>query len=148
MILLTDYFGWKMQHAEATPERIAAAQELLRRVNALLAEAEQQRGYEPALDADTGTQISGARGGNGDGGFRLSDSKTGAPRSAHKLAHGVDIFDPEDCLDGWLSRFELSEGRNSVLEVYGLYREAPGATPGWCHLQDVAPGSGRRTFQP
>lgn len=148
MITQSDYFAKKEESPEVTEGARSAAAELLRKVNALLAEAEQEGAYEPLRDADTGSQISGAKGGSGDGGFRLQGSSTGAARSAHKLARAVDVFDPQNRLDEWLDRFELSQGMNSVLEVYMLYREAPGATPGWCHLQDIAPGSGRRTFFP
>src|SRR3990167_3806030 len=35
-----------------------------------------------------------------------------------------------------------------VLERFELYREAPEKTSGWCHLQSVPPGSGKRTFYP
>jgi hypothetical protein len=60
--------------------------------------------------------------------------------SQHRHAHAVDIFDPENALDNWLT--------DDTLRAYGLYREHPDSTPGWCHLQDVPPRSGHFTFVP
>lgn len=138
MISLLDYFGVKMSNPEATLEMKNNATNLLRKVNELLKRAEQEGAYSAPIDPDTGTQISGSRGGAGDGGFRLSTSTTGAPRSQHKKAHAVDVYDPANILDGWIT--------DGTLEEFGLFRETPGATNGWAHLQDVAPGSGRRTY--
>ncbi len=140
MITLKDYFGPRQNHPEATPEKYAAADALLNRVNGLLERARKEASYGEDVDADTNTQVSGSRGGSGDGGFRSSDSKTGAGKSKHKLARAVDVYDPGDVLDNWLT--------NKILEEEGLYREHPDSTPGWCHLQDLAPGSGNRTFHP
>ncbi len=130
------------------PEHETAASRLLDKVNRLAEEFNEETGRESALDPDTGCEISGARGGAGDGGFRLHNAATGAPASKHKLAHAVDRFDPDGAMDKWLDQFEDGAGGNSKLEEYGLYREAPAATPGWAHLQDLPPGSGRRTFNP
>lgn len=140
MISVEEYFGPKGKHADCTQARRANAVALLSRVNALLARAYDEGAYAWETDPDTGTCISGSRGGSGDGGFRLSTATTGAPGSAHKEGQGVDIFDPEGFLDEWLT--------DDVLEKSGLYRESPDATPGWAHLQTRAPGSGRRTFHP
>lgn len=130
-----------------TSEHEAAAADLLRRVEALRSDAEKD-GVKRHADPDTGCEISGARGGDGDGGFRLFSSKTGAAGSAHKSARAVDVHDPDNELDAWLDRFENGEGSNSKLEQYGLYRESPGSTIGWCHLQTRQPPSGKRTFVP
>ena len=138
MISLADYFGAKINNPEATLEMKQNAMELLRKVNGLLKRAEQEGAYSAQIDPDTGTLISGSRGGSGDGGFRLSTSTTGAKKSAHKKAHAVDVYDPANILDGWIT--------NAVLEEFGLYREAPTKTPGWAHLQDTPPGSGNRTY--
>lgn len=115
-----------------------AATELLFRVNALLDNAEHEGPFKRAIDPDTGTEISGSRGGAGDGGFRLPTATTGAAKSSHKEAKAVDVFDPGGKLDGWLT--------DERLEVYGLYREAPESTFGWCHLTIRPPHSGKRTF--
>jgi hypothetical protein len=74
------------------------------------------------------------------GGFRPQNATQGAPHSSHKEARAVDVYDPGGKLDAWLN--------DAKLEHYGLYREHPDATQGWCHLTDRAPGSGRRTFMP
>lgn len=149
MITLAQYFGTKINHPECTPSLCENAEYMLTKVNALLIHAAEQGAYLWPVDPDTGSCISGSRGGAGDGGFRLAGSKTGATNSKHKLARAVDIYDPQNALDNWLSTFDSEGGkRNSMLEEFGLFREAPSATAGWCHLQDLAPGSGRRTFIP
>lgn len=123
-----------------TAEQADAAEDLLARVVALLLVAEAAGVYKNWINPHTGSVISGSKDGDGDGGFRTPGSKTGAPQSAHRDARAVDIYDPLNALDNWLT--------DERLEVVDLYREAPAATPGWCHLQSRAPGSGRRTFQP
>lgn len=125
------------------------ADQLLARVNALLNEA-QALDVGPYIDPDTGSQISGSQGGDGDGGYRTPGSRTGSARSSHRSAMAVDVYDPRDTLDSWLDQFEApgDTGGNTKLEQHGLYREHPTKTPGWCHLSTRAPGSGRRTFYP
>lgn len=135
MITPEQYFQAKPH----TPEHAAAAATLLERVNELC-EWARLGGFMNPTCPNTGTQISGSKGGAGDGGFRLSTSTTGATGSKHKQAHAVDVYDPGDVLDRILSDMDL--------ERFGLYREHPDDTPNWCHLQDIAPGSGRRTFKP
>ena len=145
MITIEQYFREKPR----TDEHETAAVDLLERVNALIDEAVVAGAFKRTIDPDTGTEISGSRGGAGDGGFRLPNATTGKSLSSHKEAKGVDVFDPYEQLDDWLTAFEHDgSGGNSKLEEYGLYREAPGATPGWTHLTTRAPGSGRRTFNP
>ena len=135
MITWEQYFGAKPH----TDEQGAFATNLLFRVNMLLDEARAAGAYHDAIDPDTGSQISGSRGGAGDGGFRLPTATTGATKSAHKEARAVDVFDPQGHLDAWLT--------DQTLEKYGLYREAPQSTYGWTHLTTRAPSSGRRTFE-
>lgn len=135
MITPEQYFQAKPH----TPEHAAAASGLLEKVNALI-EWALTVGFDAPTCPNTGTQISGSKGGQGDGGFRLSTSTTGAAGSKHKLAHAVDVYDPGNALDTLLSDDDLRR--------FGLYREAPESTQGWCHLQDLAPGSGHRTFVP
>ena len=144
MITQAQYFGAKPH----TAEHVAAATELLFQVNALLTEFQLVTDREPDIDPDTGTEISGAKGGAGDGGFRLPTATTGRKLSTHKRGHGVDHYDPDNGLDEWLDTFEYGDGKNSKLEQYGLYREHPSSTPTWCHLQDVPPGSGKQTYNP
>jgi hypothetical protein len=140
MITLEQYFGEKINSPDATPERIGRAGATIGLVNKLLSRAVAEGVYAEPIDADTGTQISGSHAGYGDGGFRLSTSKTGGPGSKHREGGAVDVYDPGDFLDDWLT--------NEILEEYGLYREAPESTPGWCHLQSISPHSGHRTFIP
>jgi hypothetical protein len=137
---VTDYFGPRLHHPEVTDGIRQAAAELVERVNFLLDDAQGMGIYRAPIDPDTGTTVSGSKGGSGDGGFRPSESRTGSPTSQHRHAHAVDIFDPENALDNWLT--------DDTLRAYGLYREHPDSTPGWAHLQDVAPRSGHFTFIP
>lgn len=142
--------GEQKPHSQA---QRAAAERLLAAVNQLL----QELGWGFPVDADTGCAISGSRGGNGDGGFRLPWSTTGRDHSSHQIrwvqdAQGfwhldeeraeaaVDVFDPFNELDAMIT--------DAILERYDLYREAPDATNGWCHLTRRRPFSGKRTFHP
>lgn len=145
MISIEQYFtnpttGEEKAHSG---EETARAHDLLERVNALLDEAEMAGAYDPAkVNPHTGTQISGSKGGSGDGGFRLPNATTGAAKSSHKEARAVDVYDPGNTLDNWIT------GNEQVLEDYGLYREHPAKTETWCHLTTRSPGSGTRTFWP
>lgn len=136
MITKHQYFGDK----EHSIGQDVEADLLLRQVNLLLAEAVAKKVYKMDNCPFTGTQISGAKGGHGDGGFRLPGSTTGAAKSSHKEAKAVDVFDPLDRLDNWLT--------DELLSHYGLYRESKGKTPGWCHLTTRPPKSGKRSFEP
>ncbi len=144
MISLTEYFGSKPH----TDEHEAAAIDLLARRDALRAEYYAATGAEPDIDPDTGTEISGSKGGSGDGGFRLPTATTGRTGSAHKDAKAVDDSDQDNSFDDWLNEFEDGNGGNSMLKKHGLYREHPIATPTWVHLTTRAPGSGKRTYTP
>ena len=143
MITTESYFSGKPHDVQED----ANAQHLLEAVNALIDQAVYEGAFTRNVDPDTGTEISGSKGGAGDGGFRLPTATTGAPQSSHKQAKAVDVYDPHNRLDDYLTRFD-DGSNNAVLEKFGLYRESPEKTPGWTHLQTRAPGSGRRTFQP
>jgi len=132
MISLLHYFGAKPH----TQEHIDNATDLLTRVCALLA----RLNHTGPICPNTGTWISGSKGGSGDGGFRLSTATTGKASSSHKEAKGIDIYDPQHELSNKIT--------DALLEEFGLYREAPIATPTWCHLTTRAPRSNRRTFLP
>lgn len=136
MITVTQYFGAKIP----LPEHRANAEVLLEKVNALLDDAHDKASISIPNDPDTGTQISGAKGGAGDGGYRLPDSTTGKPGSKHRTGCAVDIYDPHDRLDKWITR--------DILIKHGLYREAAPFTLGWCHLSHIEPKSGNRSFIP
>lgn len=135
MILTPHYF--QKPH---TPEQEKAAADLLASVNALCHEAQAAGAFDFGNDPDTGTPISGSQGGDGDGGYRSPGTRTGAAGSAHRRALAVDVFDPGDKLDAWIT--------DEKLEAYGLFRESPDWTKGWVHFQSVAPASGNRSFQP
>jgi hypothetical protein len=69
-------------------------------------------------------------------------SAGGALKSNHVICLACDFQDS----DGKLDDFCLKN--QSILESCGLWLEHPMATPGWVHLQAVAPRSGRRVFIP
>lgn len=138
MITTSQYFGAK-QH---TDEHLSNAIELLRHVNAFLEEAAAAGAYGNWIDPDTGTQISGAKGGSGDGGFRSPDSTTGAPLSKHRNAEAIDIYDPDRILAQWIIT------NKERLAIHGLWIEDPRWSPVWLHLQSVPPKSGKRIFIP
>ena len=130
-----DYFGLWQNHPDVTPAIRENARTLLARVNALLALAEKQ-GVKLKRNGVTGSYVSGAK----YGGFRPQCCTQGAPLSSHKVGRGVDIYDPDNALDNWLT--------DALLTAIDLYREHPDDTDGWCHLTDRAPGSKKRTFKP
>lgn len=70
--------------------------------------------------------------------------KGAANKSNHITCKAIDIADPHNALDKWL----LTRDGQVALEECELWLEHPSATPGWCHLQIVPPGSGRRVFNP
>ena len=73
----------------------------------------------------------------------LNAATAGAARhSKHMQAQACDLHDADGQLDLWC--LDHAE----VLERIGLWQESPASTPGWCHLQTVAPASGRRAFIP
>lgn len=138
MISEADYFNNKVGSPEVTDAVECNAAKLLMRVNRLIWDYFKATGREVVVSPKTRTCVSGNL--NGDGGFRLSGSTTGASKSSHKEGKGVDIFDPKGELDSWIT--------DGVLAQHELYREAPASTVGWVHLTTRAPGSGKRTFNP
>lgn len=142
MITSDQYFG-----KPHSAQHFADAVDLLQRVNRLGDEAQRVGAFVWVVDPDTGSQISGRAGGDGDGGFRTPSSTTGDSGSGHRVAKSVDLYDPGNRLDAWLDGFEDGHGGNSMLEKHGLYREDPAATNEWCHLTIRPPHSGKRTFQ-
>jgi len=85
MITVFQYFA--KPHTEAQKD---SAIDLLSRVEALEQEFYAETGEPPDIDPDTGTEVSGTHGGDGDGGFRTPRSTTGATNSSHREAAGVD----------------------------------------------------------
>lgn len=130
-ITLEEYFNG----FDHTQEHTESAAELLKRVNALIKYAI-ECGVKVAVNKKTGCIISGEK----YGGFRPQDCPIGAPKSSHKIAKSVDIYDASGSLDAWIT--------DAILVKFDLYRENPDHTAGWCHLSTHAPKSGRRTFIP
>lgn len=125
---LADYYMGRDQqyYAELTPELRANARETIRRVNLLLQRAGMARkvtsGWRPAAVNAT---VPGA-----------------AKGSKHIHCIAIDLEDRDGRLDAWcMAHLE-------VLEEIGLWLEHPDATPDWCHLQTLPPGSGNRVFEP
>ena len=140
VITLNDYFGPRLHHPDLTQRLWDNASEFLGKVNRLLDVARFECDYGWWLDPDTGTCVSGSKGGGGDGGWRPPTTTTGASDAKEKRGRAAEIYDPENVLDTWLT--------DEILKEHGLYREHPDDTPGWVHLQDIAPGSGNHTFKP
>lgn len=140
-ITVTDYFmGRREVHPLAlTPDIERNAARTVGLVNALLAQAETYGVVSPANPA-TGSQVSS--------GWRPPSvnaaTKGAAVNSKHMTGLAVDLFDPDGDLDEWL----MGGIGQAALEAIGLWLEHPDATPRWCHLQTVPPGSGRRVFRP
>jgi len=65
-----------------------------------------------------------------------------APRSKHLTCEACDLFDPDGLLDDW-----CIANQDTLMDLR-LWLEHPSATKGWCHVQIVAPQSGRRVFYP
>jgi len=130
-----DYFGQYNGCGDDTEEVHFAALAMLDKVNDLLVDAE-SHGVALEMNPATKTLVSGQT----YGGFRPQSCTQGAVHSSHKEGRAVDVYDPHGDLDKWIT--------DLTLEKYGLYREHPLDTVGWCHLSDKAPGSGRRTFHP
>lgn len=136
IITLAEYFAGKPH--EKSHEQ--AAQILLDRVMGLLNYLVQTKGLKLSKCPNTGTYISGSKGGSGDGGFRLPTATTGTKLSSHKEATGLDAYDPENCIDDAITEDP------SLLIMFDLYREDPKETKHWCHLTIRVPGSKKRTF--
>lgn len=135
MISIIEYFGPWMHHSAVTEEVMDNAGHLLECVDRLMAYAIEDMVTLP-INPVTNSQVSGEK----YGGFRPPECTQGSPSSSHKRGQGVDVYDPHNDLDEWIT--------DEMLEECGLYREHPTATQHWCHLTTRAPGSGHRTFLP
>lgn len=137
MISIDDYFAGYPGNKDITDDIRLSAQAMLDKVNQLLDRA-QDDGIVTEVNPKTKSRISGSL----NGGWRPLACPVGALNSKHKSGHAVDVYDPDNDLDDWC-------GRNiDALEELGLYLEAEKHTPGWCHIQDIPPASGRRFFIP
>lgn len=66
----------------------------------------------------------------------------GAAKSLHQTCQACDFLDKDGQLDLWLMK------NVRLLQDIGLYIEHPDWTPGWSHIQCVAPLSGSTVFKP
>jgi hypothetical protein len=127
----------RLHAAELTPQLRANAQALLDRVNALLGRMASSR-ITPEDSPRTGSPVTS--------GWRPAQVNASihnaAPRSHHMRCNAIDLYDPEGVLDDW-----CMDNLDALMDL-GLYLEHPSATKGWCHLQAVAPRSGKRVFYP
>lgn len=143
MISLSEYFGKFSDHTAVTEEIKENALNLLERVDQLMAYAIEDKVNLP-INPNTQSQVSGTE----YGGYRPPECTQGAQPSAlnrwkgssHKAGLGVDVYDPQNALDNWIT--------DAILTLRSLYREHPAYTHGWCHLTTRAPRSGKRTFYP
>lgn len=138
MITIAQYVGIHASSLDWTLQRQANAVILIEKVNALLDELNASHSYNVAINPRTNSIVSGET----FGGFRPQSCPIGAANSAHKTGQAVDIFDPNETLDTILTKYP------EYLLKYDLYREAPGSTLSWCHLQTRKTLSGKRTFLP
>jgi len=133
-----DYFSKWLGHKDVTPEVLANADDLLRRVNEVCEICDLEGGIEFLLNPKTNSYVSGET----LGGFRPQDAKVGASNSSHKTGQGIDIYDPNREIAMWFLKHA------ALLKEHGLYMEHPDYTKGWCHLTSRAPRSGRTVFLP
>lgn len=130
------WMGRDKQYASAlTDEIVENAKETVRRANALLTLFQF---LNPTQNPNRGVNS----------GWRPPAVNSRVPNagklSKHMLGQAVDIGDRDGALDAWL----MTEAGQRALEDIGLWMEHPSATKGWCHVQTVPPGSGRRVFYP
>lgn len=122
---------------DLTDEIRENAAETVRRANLLLA---MMAADGVPLDADPQT------GSLSHSGWRPPAVNAATPGAAKKSNHMIgkadDLYDPHGKLDEWCM------ANLDKLEQIGLWLESPESTPGWCHVQIVPPGSGRRVFHP
>lgn len=124
-----------------TPEIVRNIDALLVPVNEICQLAELD-GVLLEDDPDTGTAISGSRGGSGAGGLRTPAIVSVAVASEHYRGNAVDRVDAHRSLMRWC----LTHSQELVKRQ--LYMEHPQWTSVWCHFQRVPPGSHNRWFIP
>lgn len=128
-LTLDQYLMGREKESPITNGMREDAIELLKRVNALLAEF-----YKQVPKAKKRIITSGYRT------AKVNAQVGGAKKSNHMLCRAVDLSDPDQVLDNWLT--------DEILEKFDLYREDPSATKTWVHLQSCPPKSKKRTFLP
>ncbi|ALV06712.1 D-Ala-D-Ala carboxypeptidase family metallohydrolase [Roseateles depolymerans] len=141
MITLDDYFMGRREKypAALTTEIERNAARTVDLANKLLTEAQSYGVTVDQHPANHSTVSSG---------WRPPEVNAATPNSAarskHMTGQAIDIYDPDGDLDEWL----MTGQGQAVLSALGLWMEHPSATKGWCHVQTVPPGSGRRVFYP
>ena len=136
MLTLKDYYqGRDVQFApELTREIQANAAETLHRVNLLLLDFYRANPRAAIRSVNSGWRPVAVNRG----------VQNAAQRSHHLTAKACDLSDDDGNLDRWLL---TNAGQSSLVRIE-LWMEDPTATPRWCHVQIVAPKSGRRVFLP
>lgn len=136
MITLADFYkGRDVTYAsELTPDIRSNAAVTVGRVNDLLAAF-----YDSQSEGSYRTVNSG---------WRPAEVNAGtvgaAKNSKHMTGQACDLSDDDEALDNWCLGVE---GTAALVRI-GLWQESPASTPRWCHVQIVAPKSGRRVFIP
>jgi hypothetical protein len=129
-ITTPEYLMGRDKQEPLSPQQQTNMAELLRRVNALMAEV---RLLLPAFR----TAVSS--------GYRppsVNRRVGGAPNSAHLTCEAVDVRDMGGTLGKFLSK------RQDLLLKHDLYMEDPKVTTTWVHLQTRPTRSGNRVFKP
>jgi hypothetical protein len=136
MITLMDFWmGRDQVYAnELTPEIRSNAQVTVDRANALIARFQAETGNATARRVNSGRRPPAVNAG----------TKNAAKKSKHMTGQAIDIGDDDEGLDRW----RMSSAGRAALDSIGLWLEHPSATPRWCHVQIVPPGSGNRVFYP
>lgn len=135
-ITITDYWmGRDTDFAdELTPRVRANAGLTVERVNGLLEAYAEATGETGARKVNSGWRP-----------LAINNRVRGAAgRSKHLTGEACDLDDFDGALDAWCT----TGAGLAALEAHGLWLEHPDSTVGWCHVQTVPPGSGRRVFKP
>jgi hypothetical protein len=135
VILLDEYFQDSITHYafEPTMEDRVRCLDLLERAAKLSEDFAADTGHaEPAMTSGHRCRAKTLA--------LIAEGYRAAVGGQHEQSNAIDLADAGEHLETWLT--------DERLEAYGLWREAPGATVGWVHVQRVPPHSGHRTFQP
>lgn len=130
MILADDYFRDSIDNYGYTPTQDDhdRCDDLLTRVNAMYEflgmSCDQRSGHRTRAKTDS----------------LIARGLHAVHNDAHEQSMGVDVADDDDQADTMIT--------DALLEQYGLFREDPGYTHTWVHLQSYPPHSGHRTFIP
>ena len=136
MITLHDfYMGRDLTYGKELTEQIAKnAEDTVFKVNRLLGQF-----YAANPGAKERTVSSGWR-----PAAINANTKGAAKKSNHMVGNACDLHDEDGRLDMWC----MSPAGQKAMADICLWLEHPSATPGWCHVQRVPPGSGNRVFYP